>query len=90
MLVGLARRRCGPSLRLRVALLVACARTAPARGPAGALSTPSAIRSTPYGSLLETIASLDIAAANEWLATDVPARDIADRLGAAPWPLVKP
>jgi len=47
-------------------------------------------RRTAYGSLLETIASLDIAAANEWLAADVPARAIADRLGAALWPLVKP
>ena len=48
------------------------------------------LRRQAYGSLQETIACLDIAAANGWLAVDVPARAIADRLGAVLWPLVKP
>jgi four helix bundle protein len=48
------------------------------------------LRRQAYGSLQETIASLDIAAANGWLDAELPARAIGDRLGAVLWPLVKP
>jgi four helix bundle protein len=48
------------------------------------------LRRQAYGSLQESIASLDIAAANGWLEAQVPARAIGNELGAMLWPLVKP
>nr|HEX4315581.1 four helix bundle protein [Kofleriaceae bacterium] len=42
-----------------------------------------------YGSLLEAKASLDIAVACGWIASDEPAIDLADKVGAVLWRLAR-